>query len=138
MKGFQGQVFLADIFSVDAGLLASEDVIKLLLLRCVEAIGMTPVLTSYQSVKFPLPIGGVFRGDFGISAGMLLVESHIYIHTWPEKGYARFEVSSCRRFSDVVDRLVEVIRTILGGSIVYEIVDWRGGNGFKEGGDLQV
>lgn len=125
MTGFTGQVFLADIFSVDEGLLSSEDIIRLLLLRCIEAIEMTPVLTSYQSVKFPLPIGGAFRGDFGISAGMLLVESHIYIHTWPERGYARLEVSSCRKFSDKVDRLVNVIGTILGGRVIYDIVNWR-------------
>lgn len=126
MTGFTGQVFLADIFSVDEGLLSSEDIIRLLVLRCVEAIEMTPVLSSYQSIKFPLPIGGIFRGDFGISAGMLLVESHIYIHTWPEKGYARLEVSSCRNFSDKVDRLVNVIETILGGRVIYDVVNWRG------------
>lgn len=126
MTGFTGQVFLADIFSVDEGLLSSEDIIRLLVLRCVEAIEMTPVLPSYQSIKFPLPIGGIFRGDFGISAGMLLVESHIYIHTWPEKGYARLEVSSCRNFSDKVDRLVNVIETILGGKVIYDVVNWRG------------
>ncbi len=36
-----------------------------------------------------------FSGGGGISGVAVLAESHISVHTWPEKGYAAFDVFMC-------------------------------------------
>ncbi len=36
-----------------------------------------------------------FSGNGGISGVMVLAESHISIHTWPERGYAALDVFMC-------------------------------------------
>jgi len=120
----KGQTFLANIYDVSPELLSSDEVIRLLLIRCVEAVEMTPVLHTYQSSHFPAPIDGELRGGYGISAGMILVESHIYIHTWPESKFARFELSSCKPFT--IDNLLKTIRVIFGEKIKmkYCSIDW--------------
>ena len=37
--------------------------------------------------------------DWGISGFIMLYESHISIHTWPEKGYMAMDVYSCKDFN---------------------------------------
>ena len=41
----------------------------------------------------------------GVSVVFLLAESHVSIHTWPEFGFADFEVVSCKESSDIVKGL---------------------------------
>jgi S-adenosylmethionine decarboxylase len=38
-----------------------------------------------------------FRSSGGITGVALLAESHMSIHTWPEKGYAAIEIFMCGR-----------------------------------------
>ncbi len=38
-----------------------------------------------------------FGGGGGISGVAVLAESHISVHTWPERGYAAFDVFMCGR-----------------------------------------
>ncbi|NCP58202.1 adenosylmethionine decarboxylase [Candidatus Wolfebacteria bacterium] len=37
--------------------------------------------------------------NYGISGFIMLYESHISIHTWPEQGYAAIDVYSCKDFN---------------------------------------
>lgn len=37
--------------------------------------------------------------DWGVSGFIMLYESHISIHTWPEKGYMAMDVYSCKDFN---------------------------------------
>jgi len=119
----KGLTFLADIFGVSEDILSSDEIIRLMLVRCVENIGMTPVLHTLQVAHFPIPVKGKLRGGYGLSAGMILVESHIYIHTWPENGYARFELSSCKEFE--IERLLNTLKIFLGEvEIRYVSIPW--------------
>lgn len=122
----KGLTLLVNIKQVEPELLMSEEIIKLLLLRCIEAADMTPVKHTWQIAYFPAPIKKTLRGDYGLSAGIILVESHIYIHTWPEKNYARFELSSCKEFDK--DKVLKVIKTFFGVDIEIEsqAVPWEG------------
>jgi len=38
--------------------------------------------------------------NYGISGFIMLYESHISIHTWPEQGYAAIDVYSCKDFNE--------------------------------------
>lgn len=120
----KGVVLLANIYQVPTDILSSEDILRLLLVRCVESAEMTPVLHTLQLTHFPSPIKNTLRGGYGISAGMILVESHIYIHTWIERNYVRFELSSCKSFD--VEKVINVIKTIFGKEVKidYKVVPW--------------
>ena len=51
----------------------------------------------------------------GVSVVFLLAESHISIHTWPELGFADFEIVSCTGNSDV-ERRLEIAAKELGAT----------------------
>ena len=40
------------------------------------------------------------KGYWGISGFVMIYESHISAHTWPELGYVSMDVYSCRDFDD--------------------------------------
>lgn len=40
------------------------------------------------------------KGDWGISGFVMIYESHISCHTWPEIGYVSMDVYSCRDFDE--------------------------------------
>ena len=112
-KGFlRGQTACYSISDVkDQHLLFDEGVLRLLIERIVEAIDMTLVPDSMKFWHFPIPLKG-YRGEYGVSGGAILVESHIYLHTWPERRFMRLEISSCKQFNWA--EALEVIRNILG------------------------
>jgi len=47
----------------------------------------------------------------GVTGFILLAESHISIHTWPEHNYAAIDVFSCKPFN--VEMVSEVLKTSL-------------------------
>jgi S-adenosylmethionine decarboxylase len=51
---------------------------------------------------------GAVPEDWGISGFVLIAESHISIHTFPEKLYLSVDIFSCKPFD--VDKAVEAIR----------------------------
>lgn len=48
-------------------------------------------------------------GHWGISGFVMICESHIALHTWPENGYVSMDVYSCKDFDHkvVIQRLTE-------------------------------
>ncbi|MDP3947931.1 MAG: adenosylmethionine decarboxylase [bacterium] len=40
------------------------------------------------------------KGDWGLSGFVMIYESHISCHTWPELGYVSMDVYSCRDFDE--------------------------------------
>src|SRR6202000_3171567 len=60
-----------------------------------------------------------FEDGGGISGVAVLAESHISVHTWPEKGFAAFDVFMCgnaepRKALDVFKRAFEPGRVVVG------------------------
>ena len=58
--------------------------------------------------------GGEVKEDWGISGVVLIAESHIALHTFPEKEFFTFDIFSCKEF-DVrvaVDILLEVFQPV--------------------------
>lgn len=49
---------------------------------------------------------------YGISHVVVLEESHIAIHTWPERGYIHLDVVTCTKEDMDLEKLEEVTRTI--------------------------
>jgi len=84
---------IIDGFGSNRELLESEELIYQLLDEYPDQIGMTKVTPPY-----------VFRyigskpEDWGISGFVLIAESHISIHTFPERCYVNIDVFSCKDF----------------------------------------
>jgi S-adenosylmethionine/arginine decarboxylase-like enzyme len=126
-----GITLLININSASQDILSSEETIRLFLIRAVEAANMTPVRHTMQMVHFPISINKVLKGGYGISAGVILVESHIYFHGWTEESYARIELSSCKQFD--IQSVVNIVKTFFGREveIEYRVIPWAKG-GFYE------
>ena len=60
-----------------------------------------------------------FEPNGGVSGVAVLAESHISVHTWPEKGYAAFDVFMCgnaepKKTLPVLQQAFSPKRTVLG------------------------
>jgi S-adenosylmethionine decarboxylase len=60
---------------------------------CPEQIGMTKISTPQVSKYI-----GTKPEDWGVSGFVLIAESHISIHTFPEKYYINIDIFSCKEF----------------------------------------
>ena len=82
-----------DGYGGDSDSLANEELIYQFLGDCPDRIGMTkispPHVYTYRGKK---------PGDWGLSGFVLIAESHITVHTFPERGYLNVDVFSCKRF----------------------------------------
>ena len=84
---------IIDGFGANRKMLESEDMIYDLLDRYPSQIGMTKV-TPPQVFKYI----GSKPEDWGISGFVLIAESHISIHTFPERRYVNIDIFSCKDF----------------------------------------
>jgi len=80
---FAGTHLLIELW--DASNLSDVAATEAALVRAAEASGAT-VLHSYMHP---------FGPEMGVSGVVVLAESHISIHTWPERGYAAVDVFMC-------------------------------------------
>ncbi len=69
------------------------------------------LLTAVQEIKATLLHIHLhhFQPNGGISGVAVLAESHISVHTWPEKGYAAFDVFSCG--DSIPEKAIDVLKT---------------------------
>lgn len=85
MDSSLGRHLLADFYGCDAVLLADPARIASLLLAAAAA-GRATVLQQHFHH---------FGPQQGVTGVLLLMESHISIHTWPEHGYAALDLFMC-------------------------------------------
>ena len=81
----RGRHLLVDFHGVAAGLLSDCTAIEALLRDAARAAGATPVGGEFHH----------FGPGLGVTGVLLLQESHISIHTWPEHGFAAVDVFMC-------------------------------------------
>jgi S-adenosylmethionine decarboxylase len=80
---FAGRHLLVDLW--DAGNLTDIDYIEATLRRAADAAGATVLSVHLHQFSEPGGVSGV----------AILSESHISIHTWPERDYAALDVFMC-------------------------------------------
>jgi len=83
------------------------------------AIGMTKIAPPYV-----FRYTGVNPEHWGITGFVLIAESHISIHTFPERGYVNIDVFSCKEFN--AEHAIEDLQARLGLSQIKTYVLDRG------------
>jgi S-adenosylmethionine decarboxylase len=61
--------------------------------HCPDLIAMTKIMPPYV-----FKYHGKVAEDWGLSGFVLIAESHISIHTFPDRGYLSLDIFSCKDF----------------------------------------
>lgn len=80
-----GTHLLADLFGVPAALLRVAHAIEQTIRDSATAAGAQILSSHFHS----------FDSSHGVTGVVLLAESHISIHTWPEHGFAAVDIFMC-------------------------------------------
>ena len=80
-----GAHLLADLHGVPASLLRDDATLQALLIRAATAANARVLFSHFHA----------FGDGGGITGVVLLAESHISIHTWPEHGFAAVDIFMC-------------------------------------------
>ena len=104
---YAGSHLIIDLW--DAENLDDQELIEQALKDAVEAAGATLLHIHLHR----------FTEGGGVSGVAVLAESHISVHTWPERGYAAFDIFMCggaepRRALSVLKRAFHPKRTVIG------------------------
>ncbi|MEK7193877.1 MAG: adenosylmethionine decarboxylase [Patescibacteria group bacterium] len=95
MKKTWGKHLIIDAYGIEEKKLKNRQSILNLLRGLPKKFKMRPlgnaVVRKVATDHYP---------DWGISGFIMLYESHISIHTWPEQGYAAMDVYSCKDFNE--------------------------------------
>ncbi|HEY6927915.1 MAG TPA: adenosylmethionine decarboxylase [Steroidobacteraceae bacterium] len=83
--GAVGNHILADLYGIDAALLRDGPALESLLRKAAVDAGARVLSSHFHS----------FGAEAGITGVILLAESHISIHTWPECGMAAVDIFMC-------------------------------------------
>ena len=92
MTGF-GPHLMLDGYGCDKAKLEDLNLIYRILDELPAKIGMTRIMPPYV-----FKYSGLRPEDWGISGFVLIAESHISIHTFPEKSFASVDIFSCKAF----------------------------------------
>ena len=92
MSGF-GPHLMLDGYGCDRAKLEDLNLIYRILEELPNRIGMTRIMPPYV-----FKYSGVRAEDWGISGFVLIAESHISIHTFPEKNFVSVDIFSCKEF----------------------------------------
>jgi len=84
-----GRHVLLDVWGVESEVLNDLPLMKKTVTAAARASGATVLRTVFR--RFPVQ---------GLSGVLVLAESHISVHTYPEHGYASFDVYTCGRTLD--------------------------------------
>ncbi|WP_416192701.1 adenosylmethionine decarboxylase [Neisseria sp. CCUG12390] len=107
---------LLDLYGCNAEILKDEGRLKTLLAEAAQAAGATVIGSHFHT----------FGGGGGVTGVLLLAESHISIHTWPEHGFAAVDAFICGGSE------LETVRRILQQALQAERAEWtvqkRGGS----------
>ncbi|MFZ8854655.1 MAG: adenosylmethionine decarboxylase [Thermofilaceae archaeon] len=88
-RGGVGRHLIVEMYECDPAALDSLDIVKSALLDAAVASNSTVIGFDFYRFK-----------PHGISGYVLIAESHIAIHTWPELGYAAVDVFTCGEHTD--------------------------------------
>ena len=98
-----GSHVLADLAGIDAALLRDAARLEAILTGAAQQAGARVIGAHFHH----------FGGEHGVTGVVLLAESHITIHTWPEHRFAAVDAFMCgaARAADAVDAIAAALGT---------------------------
>ena len=84
-----GRHILAEFFNCDREILNDSGEIEILMKKAALACGATIISSVFHTFN-----------PHGVSGVVVIAESHLAIHTWPEYGYAAVDVFTCGNLVD--------------------------------------
>lgn len=108
---YMGRHVIADLHDVSAEVLGSINFWKEILIDGAKKSGATVLSDHFHH----------FGEGYGITGVIVLAESHISIHTWPEKNYAAIDVFMCGTCDPevAVDHITSKINTFVKKDLIY-------------------
>jgi S-adenosylmethionine decarboxylase len=94
-----GRHLLVELYDCDVAVIDNLDMVKRVVLEAARLARATVVDVVFHAFS-----------PFGISGVVVIAESHLSVHTWPEYGYAAVDVFTC---SDGL-QVAEAIRYLIG------------------------
>lgn len=79
-----GVHILAEYYECDTGILNNQDQIERYMNEAADIAGATVVQSAFHAFN-----------PHGVSGVVVIAESHLTIHTWPEYGYAAVDIFTC-------------------------------------------
>jgi S-adenosylmethionine decarboxylase len=98
-----------DCYHCDSALLQDLNLVYETLDECPDYIGMTKIMPPYV-----FRYSGKVPEDWGISGVVLIAESHISIHTFPDKAFMSVDIFSCKCFD--VERAIRYMTQRFGAT----------------------
>ena len=97
-----GTEWLVDAHDCDPALLRSVEALGIVFSRAVDELQLHPIGS---------PVWQVFPAPGGVTGMQLLSESHLACHTFPENGFAAFNLYCCREREEWPwpERLAEIL-----------------------------
>lgn len=93
MDNSYGPHLTIDSYDCDRKKLADFDLVHKVLNELPEKIGMKKLTHPYVLKHTDCP-----KEEWGITGFVIIAESHVSIHTYPEKGFMVMDVFSCKPF----------------------------------------
>lgn len=105
----RGLHLCADLRGCDAALPAMIDAqaLRALCVSAVESIGLTAVAERFHAFETVVP-----GEPAGITGVVLLAESHLAVHTWPEQRAVTLDVYVCNLGSDNSDKARNLLQQL--------------------------
>ena len=79
-----GKQLILELYHCKKELLESTKTVEKFMLEAAENIGATVVMHKFHQFS-----------PYGVSGVVVIQESHLTIHTWPEHGYAAIDIFTC-------------------------------------------
>jgi len=89
-----GKHFLVELYSCDQKLINNKDEIETIMRRIATLCETTIIDTKFHHFS-----------PHGISGVILIAESHLTVHTWPEYGYVALDFFTCNIELDLITNL---------------------------------
>ena len=109
MNHAPGSHSLLDLYGCDRAVLRDEGRLEEILTAAAQAAQATVLDSRFHT----------FGGAGGVTGVLLLAESHISIHTWPEYGFAAVDIFLCGRMPS------ENARCVIEQALQAQSVSWR-------------
>jgi len=104
---------LVEFYECSSGVLNDPERVRGIMLEAAEAAGATVVAEVFHAYR-----------PQGVTGVVVIEESHLAVHTWPESGYAAVDFYTCG--GSIPERAAEVLRVGLEATGMTSLLVQRG------------